>query len=42
VGVVRPDFSVIAGLLKPLRKSVYAAGGVMGVLMNSSCLIKSA
>lgn len=45
VGVVLPDdLSPGAGLplAMDLRKSVYATGGVMGVLMPSSCLMKSA
>jgi hypothetical protein len=42
VGVVLPDdLSPVMGLAN-LRKSVYAVGGVMGVLMKSSCLMKSA
>lgn len=41
VGVVLPDLSVAAGLAMVLRKSVYAVGGVIGVLMASSCLMKS-
>lgn len=42
VGVVLPDdFSPGTGLAIVLRKSVYAVGGVMGVLI-SSCLMKSA
>ena len=42
VGVVRPDdFSPAIGLPMVFRKSVYAMGGVMGVLMPSSCLMKS-
>ena len=40
VGVVLPDdLSPVMGLAN-LRKSVYAVGGVMGVLMKSSCLMK--
>jgi hypothetical protein len=43
VGVVLPDdLSPGIGLPMVLRKSVYAIGGVMGVLMPSSCLMKSA
>jgi hypothetical protein len=43
VGVVLPDdLSPVIGLCIVLRKSVYAVGGVMGVLMYSSCLMKSA
>jgi len=43
VGVVVPDdLSPVTGLAIVLRKSVYAVGGVMGVLMPSSCLMKSA
>jgi hypothetical protein len=45
VGVVLPDdLSPGIGLFKAmvLRKSVYAIGGVMGVLIPSSCLMKSA
>ena len=42
VGVVRPDLSPTTGLAIDLRKSVYAVGGVIGVLMPSSCLMKSA
>jgi hypothetical protein len=43
VGVVRPDdLSPVTGLVIVLRKSVYAVGGVIGVLMASSCLMKSA
>jgi len=43
VGVDRPDSPpVMDGLVIDLRKSVYASGGVMGVLMPSSCLRKSA
>jgi hypothetical protein len=39
VGVVLPDdLSPVIGLAI-LRKSVYAVGGVMGVLMKSSCLM---
>ena len=41
VGVVLPD-DLSIGLAMVLRKSVYAIGGVMGVLMPSSCLMKSA
>jgi hypothetical protein len=42
VGVVLPDdlLSPAVGLCMVLRKSVYAVGGVMGVLMDSSCLMK--
>lgn len=42
VGVVLPDdlSPVVTGLAIVLRKSVYAVGGVIGVLM-SSCLMKS-
>src|SRR5207248_3369463 len=42
VGVDFPDviLSPKVGLID-LRKSVYAVGGVMGVLIPSSCLIKS-
>lgn len=32
-------FSATMGLFMVLRKSVYARGGVIGVLMESSCLI---
>lgn len=40
---MRPDdLSPGAGLPIDLRKSVYAVGGVMGVLRVSSCLMKSA
>lgn len=44
VGVVRPEdgFSPTVGLAIVFRKSVYAIGGVIGVLMYSSCLMKSA
>lgn len=43
VGVDRPDAPpAVDGLAIDFRKSVYASGGVMGVLMPSSCLIKSA
>ena len=43
VGVVLPDdLSPGIGLPMVLRKSVYAMGGVMGVLIPSSCLMKSA
>ena len=44
VGVVLPDdlLSEVTGLAI-FRKSVYAVGGVMGVLMKSSCfMMKSA
>jgi hypothetical protein len=42
VGVVLPDdlLSPAVGLCMVLRKSVYAVGGVMGVLRDSSCLMK--
>lgn len=45
VGVVLPDdlfsgFGLAMAIV--LRKSVYAAGGVMGVLIPSSCLMSSA
>jgi hypothetical protein len=41
VGVVLPDdLSPAIGLCIVFRKSVYAIGGVMGVLMHSSCLMK--
>lgn len=46
VGVVRPEDGLSCGrglaMLMDLRKSVYARGGVMGVLRESSCLMKSA
>ena len=44
VGVVRPeeDLSPAIGLAMVLRKSVYAIGGVIGVLIYSSCFMKSA
>ena len=44
VGVVLPEeaLSPDRGLPMALRKSVYASGGVMGVLSESSCLMKSA
>jgi hypothetical protein len=45
VGVFLPDdLSPGMGLAREivLRKSVYAMGGVMGVLMPSSCFMKSA
>jgi len=43
VGVVLPDdLSPATGLAIVFRKSVYAVGGVMGVLMLSSCFMKSA
>jgi hypothetical protein len=40
VGVVLPDdlLSAVTGLAI-FRKSVYAVGGVIGVLMKSSCLM---
>lgn len=40
LGVDAPDILSWRGL-KALRKSVYANGGVMGVLRSSSCLMKS-